>query len=126
MSRFDRWRIVEAYHYALTQAHSGQGSREYARLCRMAEYYRPSPSGPGHQAKVDANVLLERWGVTSGYRDCACATCFEITAGAAFCDDCDAESCGDYSECQCAPACEGCGERDECQCETEEETDDDC
>jgi hypothetical protein len=40
---FDRFDIVEAYYLALTHCHAGQWSREYARLCRMARYFRPSP-----------------------------------------------------------------------------------
>jgi hypothetical protein len=40
---FDRFDIVEAYYLALTHCHAGQWSREYARLCRMAGYFRPSP-----------------------------------------------------------------------------------
>ena len=40
---FDRFDICEAYYLALTHCHGGQWSREYARLCRMARYFRPSP-----------------------------------------------------------------------------------
>jgi hypothetical protein len=40
---FDRFDIVEAYYLALTHCHAGQWSREYARLCRMARYFQPSP-----------------------------------------------------------------------------------
>ena len=40
---FDRFDIVEAWYLALTHCHGGQWSPEYARLCRMSKYFRPSP-----------------------------------------------------------------------------------
>jgi hypothetical protein len=40
---FDRFDICDAYYLALSHCHGGQWSREYARLSRMATYYRPSP-----------------------------------------------------------------------------------
>lgn len=40
---FDRFDICEAYYLALSEWHSGQGSAEYARLCRLTSYYTPRP-----------------------------------------------------------------------------------
>lgn len=40
---FNRFDIVEAWYLALSECHSGQWSREYARLSRMGRYFRPSP-----------------------------------------------------------------------------------
>ena len=41
---FDRFDIVEAYYLALAHCHSGQWSREYARLSKLSRYFRPRPS----------------------------------------------------------------------------------
>lgn len=40
---WDRFDIVEAYYLALTHCHGGQWSREYARLCHIGTYFKPSP-----------------------------------------------------------------------------------
>jgi len=40
---FDRFDICEAYYLAFSHCHGGQRSREYARMCAMARYFRPSP-----------------------------------------------------------------------------------
>ena len=39
---FDRFDIVEAYYLALSHCHGGQWSKEYARLCKLSEYFRPA------------------------------------------------------------------------------------
>jgi hypothetical protein len=39
----DRFDICEAYYLALSHCHGGQWSPEYARLCAMARYFKPSP-----------------------------------------------------------------------------------
>ena len=39
---FDRFDICEAYFLALSHCHGGQWSREYARLCRLQTYFKPS------------------------------------------------------------------------------------
>lgn len=39
---FDRFDIVEAWYLALSHCHSGQWSREYARLCRLLKKFKPS------------------------------------------------------------------------------------
>jgi len=41
---FDRFDIVEAYYLALSECHSGQWSREYARLCKIMRYFKPRHS----------------------------------------------------------------------------------
>ncbi len=38
---FDRFDVCEAYFLFFTHYHGGQGSREYARLCRMRHYFWP-------------------------------------------------------------------------------------
>lgn len=40
---FDRFDICEAYYLAFSHCHGGQRSREYARMCAMARYFKPSP-----------------------------------------------------------------------------------
>jgi hypothetical protein len=40
---FDRFDICEAYFLALSHCHGGQWSREYARLCKLMSYFKPSP-----------------------------------------------------------------------------------
>ena len=40
---FDRFDICEAWFLALSHCHKGQWSQEYARLCKMRRYFRPSP-----------------------------------------------------------------------------------
>jgi hypothetical protein len=39
---FDRFDIAEAYYLAFNHCHSGQWSNEYARLCKMQQYFKPS------------------------------------------------------------------------------------
>ncbi len=40
---FDRFDVCEAYYLALSHCHGGQWSDEYARLCKMRKYFKPSP-----------------------------------------------------------------------------------
>ena len=40
---FDRFDICEAYFLALSHCHGGQWSVEYARLCKLMSYFKPSP-----------------------------------------------------------------------------------
>lgn len=42
--KFDRFTIVGTYYLWLKDHHTGQGSKEYARLCKIASYYCPSRS----------------------------------------------------------------------------------
>ena len=44
MVYFDRFDITEAYYLALSHCHNGQWSPEYARLCKMQKYFKPSIS----------------------------------------------------------------------------------
>ena len=41
MSYFDRFDVAEAYYLALSHCHSGQWSKEYSRLCKMQQYFKP-------------------------------------------------------------------------------------
>jgi len=43
MPYFDRFDICEAYYLYFCDWHSGQWSKEYARLCKMQKYFKPSP-----------------------------------------------------------------------------------
>jgi hypothetical protein len=40
---WDRFDIAAAYYLYYCDYHSGQWSPEYARLCRILRYFRPSP-----------------------------------------------------------------------------------
>ena len=40
---FDRFDVCEAWYLALSHCHSGQWSTEYERLCKLTEYFNPSP-----------------------------------------------------------------------------------
>jgi len=40
---FNRLDICEAWYLALSECYNGQWSPEYARLCHMESYFRPSP-----------------------------------------------------------------------------------
>ena len=40
---FDRFDICEAYYLAFSHCHGGQTSLEYSRLCKMLQYFSPSP-----------------------------------------------------------------------------------
>ena len=44
---FDRFDIIEAHYWFCADNHGGQWSDLYARLCRIAEYYTPSPMHKG-------------------------------------------------------------------------------
>ena len=56
---FDRFDICEAYYLALSHCHGGQWSREYARLSRMANYYRPSPFLSVENLSENARAIYE-------------------------------------------------------------------
>lgn len=43
MVDYDRLDIVQAHYWYYTNYHTGMMSREYARLCKMQRYYKPSP-----------------------------------------------------------------------------------
>jgi hypothetical protein len=40
---FDRFDICEAWYLWLSHNHGGQWSEEYERLCRLTEFFSPSP-----------------------------------------------------------------------------------
>jgi hypothetical protein len=40
---WNRFDIVEAWFLALEHCHSGMFSEEYRRMCRVMEYFNPSP-----------------------------------------------------------------------------------
>ena len=40
---FDRFDVCEAWFLFLCHTHGGQGTPEYARLCRLLEYFTPGP-----------------------------------------------------------------------------------
>ena len=40
---FDRFDICTGWYLALSHCHSGQRSDSYARLCRLSEFFTPSP-----------------------------------------------------------------------------------
>lgn len=44
MTYFNKFDIVEAYYLAYIHCHNGQWSLEYARLCKMQKYFKPSVS----------------------------------------------------------------------------------
>jgi hypothetical protein len=56
---FDRFDICDAYYLALSHCHGGQWSREYARLSRMATYYRPSPLLSVENLNENARAIYE-------------------------------------------------------------------
>jgi len=60
MSYFDRFDICEAYYLALSHCHGGQWSREYARLCCMADYFRPRPTLAVDTLSDNAREIYER------------------------------------------------------------------
>ena len=57
---FDRFDICEAYYLALTHCHGGQWSREYARLCNMQKYFRPSPLLSVERLNENAREIYDR------------------------------------------------------------------
>lgn len=56
---FDRFDIVEAYYLAFVDCHSGQWSREYARLCKMQKYFKPSPRLSVDTLSDNARVIYD-------------------------------------------------------------------
>ncbi|NBR91525.1 MAG: hypothetical protein EBS68_16790 [Rhodobacteraceae bacterium] len=60
MPYFDRFDIAEAYYLALSDCHGGQWSREYARLCAMQRYFRPSPMLSVETLSDNAREIYDR------------------------------------------------------------------
>lgn len=57
---FDRFDICEAWYLALMHCHSGQWSDSYARLCRMQQYFRPSPMLTVDRLSENAREIYDR------------------------------------------------------------------
>lgn len=56
---FDRFDICEAYYLALCHCHGGQWSREYARLCRLNTYFKPSPLLSVESLSENARIIYD-------------------------------------------------------------------
>lgn len=52
---FDRYDIVEAHYYWNAEHHSGQWSKEYERMCKISQYFKPgrSVNGPSSENSVE-------------------------------------------------------------------------
>lgn len=57
---FDRFDICEAYYLAFSHCHAGQWSREYARLCGMLRYFKPSPALDVDTLTGNGRAIYER------------------------------------------------------------------
>ena len=55
---FDRFDIVQAYYTFYVNYHGGQASKDYARLCRIQKYFRPSPSFSGVDSLSDNGLMI--------------------------------------------------------------------
>lgn len=101
MNRFD---IVQGHYWWLAEHYSSQGSKEYARLCKLS--YKPamSENGPNtNDSHAVYQALCAKHGCDSGYRNCACRDCFDLTIGTCreFCDECIEAGCLEgRGECQ--------------------------
>lgn len=58
----NRWEILDTYYWWLSDHHSGQWSRDYARLSRVSRVYRPSPLARGAADPDAYRTLCERAG----------------------------------------------------------------
>src|SRR5262245_24460169 len=58
----DRYLICDSYYWWLAEHHSGQGSREYARLSKRSGYYTPGPLRNGPEDPESYNELCARAG----------------------------------------------------------------
>jgi hypothetical protein len=56
---FDRFDICEAYFLALSHCHGGQWSKEYARLCKLMRYFKPSPTLSVEDLNENAREIYE-------------------------------------------------------------------
>jgi hypothetical protein len=56
---FDRFDICEAYFLALSHCHGGQWSTEYARLCKLMRYFKPSPFLSVDSLTENARVIYD-------------------------------------------------------------------
>jgi hypothetical protein len=67
----DRFDVCRAHYWALSVCHEGQGSKKYARLCRLGRVFRPSPldsesrlEGEDSEAGQLYRDLVKRWTVS--------------------------------------------------------------
>jgi hypothetical protein len=56
---FDRYDICEAYFLALSHCHGGQWSREYERLCKLMQYFKPSPMLSVETLNENARIIYD-------------------------------------------------------------------
>lgn len=61
-TNFDRFDICEAWYLALSHCHGGQGSTEYARLCKLtrAGFFQPSPMLSVESLNENARAIYHR------------------------------------------------------------------
>ena len=64
---YDRFDIVEAWYLALCDCHGGQGSPEYARLCKMLRYFTPRPSISVETLSENGRSIYEAACTSMGY-----------------------------------------------------------
>jgi hypothetical protein len=50
MNEFNRFDIVEAHYAFCSDYHEGQWSDKYAKLCRISQYFKPSPLFRGYKS----------------------------------------------------------------------------
>lgn len=64
---FDRFAIVDAYYWYFTHYHNGMHSPEYARLCKMQRYYKPS-SLASMPSSVESATIYNQLQERNGYK----------------------------------------------------------
>ena len=50
---FDRFDIIQAYYAFYSDYHQGQSSYYYSRMCKILNYYTPSPLFNGYDSLSD-------------------------------------------------------------------------
>jgi hypothetical protein len=93
MNRFD---IIHAHYLWNKWNHGGQGSKEYARLCRISRYYTPARSAEDsfenlEQVEIYETLAEKKLGRSFGYTACLC--CAMDTVGMGLCFDCEKADC---------------------------------
>lgn len=64
---FDRFAIVDAYYWYFTHYHKGMHSPEYARLCKMQTYYKPSRFA-NMPSSVESATIYNQLQERNGYK----------------------------------------------------------
>ncbi len=64
---FDRFAIVDAYYWYFTHYHNGMHSPEYARLCKMQRYYKPSRFA-SMPSSVESATIYNQLQERNGYK----------------------------------------------------------